>query len=224
MLDRCADLCDYGTCTGSMGTTMCLAAIRKIHDHRSAKVQREFRYKLVLSVGAHVTSCVSTARQDLRPEDRSAHGVVLPQTSCGHRERGQKNRWGVQVEAPAPRFTHRAVSETDTRLPPDPSIDVIFMLSKDSRKRIMHFYLFLCGETSCLSAHCLWVIASTHLFLFLLSSFVIFHLCNPKSFVPKATRQQGWCLSGLCMRSPRSNPRMSASKWGILPWKQSSNA
>lgn len=90
--DGCADLCHYSTCAAFMGTTMCLAAIKTIHDHTSAKVQLEFRFKMVPSVGAHVTSCVSTARQDLRPEDRPAHGVVLPQTSCGHRERGQKNR------------------------------------------------------------------------------------------------------------------------------------
>lgn len=74
------------------GDFLYLAAIKKIHHRAFAKLQRAFRCELVPSVGAHVTSRVSAARQDLRPEDRAAHGVVLPQTSSGHRQRGQKNR------------------------------------------------------------------------------------------------------------------------------------
>lgn len=46
-LDGCADLCHYSTCAGFMGTTMCLAAIKKIPHHTSAKVQLEFRFKPV---------------------------------------------------------------------------------------------------------------------------------------------------------------------------------
>lgn len=50
-------------------------------------------------------------------------------------------------------FTHHVVSETDTRLSPDPLIDVIFMSSKDSRKRMMHFFTFSCVKKHPVSVH-----------------------------------------------------------------------
>lgn len=100
------------------------------------------------------TSPVSAARQDLWPEDRPAHGVVLPQTSRGHRKRGRKNRWGVLLwTRPGPRCRFYLLScLCNARLPQHPSTDVIFMWQNDSRKRIIHFYLLPCEELSSLSA------------------------------------------------------------------------
>lgn len=220
--EGCADLRHYSTCAGFMDTTMCLASIKKIHKYTSAKVQLVFWFKLVPSVGAHVNFlCLHsptgpTTWRSVSPRCRTSSNKLRASRKGPEKQ--------VRSAGGGPRSTFYHPRRLWNGHTSDPSIDVIFLLSKDSRKRIMHFYLLLCEETSCFSAHCLWVIANTHLFFFLSSSCVVFHHFNPKSFVSKVTRQQGWCLWGLCMRSPRSNPRMSASKWGILPWKQSSEA
>lgn len=144
------------------------------------------------------TSPVSAARQDLWPEDRPAHGVVLPQTSRGHRKRGRKNRWGVLLwTRPGPRCRFYLLScLCNARLPQHPSTDVIFMWQNDSRKRIIHFYLLPCQEPSSLSAAVLTLPLHHYqhppfpLFCVLMFLF-FFYLSDLKSFVCKGHETAG---------------------------------
>lgn len=95
--------------------------------------QLSYIYEARLMIaGLSPISYVSSARQDLWPENRTAHSVLLPQASSWHRKRSSKDRCAAAITLV---FTLWAHAVADTRLSLCLPIDVIFMTQGDCSRR-----------------------------------------------------------------------------------------
>lgn len=137
---RVRDLCHYRNCAASKGAKMC--------HGRSSLQSLEWSFPLGSS---HLWSSLLL----MSPQPDRTYDLKIGQPTVSYflkQAAGIAKGAGKTGEAccckASPRSGFYLLScLCNTRLPWHPSTDVIFMSQNDSRKRIIHFCLLLCGET-----------------------------------------------------------------------------